>query len=96
MKKNLIKHIFTNSNQIYETKEEIDEPFRAYFINIFTFLAPTIEDIDRCIYTIESKVFVSMNKRKNAAYTKNEVKDALKHMGPLKSLGPDGFCADFF
>lgn len=30
------------------------------------------------------------------AYTKKEVENALKQMGPLKSLGPNSFGAIFF
>lgn len=41
-----IKSISTNTTQICEMEEDIDEAFRVYFINIFTSFTPTVKDMD--------------------------------------------------
>ena len=38
----------------------------------------------------------NMNARLNAAYSREEVKDALFQMFPMKAPGPDGLPAHFF
>lgn len=60
-KKNMIKSIFTKSNQLCVSVEEITEAFRVYFACIFTSTKLSDCDIERCTKAIESRVMDEMN-----------------------------------
>lgn len=80
----------------WERDEDIEKAFRAYFDNIYTTIMSEEGDIDQCIGVIEPRVTEAMNSRLNMDYTKEEAKEVLKQMRPLKSPGPDGFSVVFF
>ena len=67
-------------------------------MNFFTesFSSFEIGDIDGCLQSIERRVTDSMNEELLKPFIEEEIFYALKSVGPLKALGPNGFPAMFF
>lgn len=74
----------------------IEEGFKRYFSNLFTSIAPSKEEISRCIQGICPKVNEEMNEILMSSLIKEEIEVALNQMTPFKSPGPDGFRVEFF
>ncbi|XP_041001144.1 uncharacterized protein LOC121246895 [Juglans microcarpa x Juglans regia] len=77
-------------------KEGIEEVFYDYFNSIFCSTQPTSEAIEECLKELEPRVTKVMNTELHKEFTKLKVEEALKHMGSLKSPGPDGYGACFY
>jgi hypothetical protein len=60
------------------------------------FQATRLENMEKCLVGMESRITAEMNEHLLQPCTPEEVSQALQHMGPLKAPGPDGFSADFY
>ena len=61
---------------------------------LFTSLQPS--DMQTVLKAIEPKVTANINQELIKDFTRDEVEHALKHMEPLKALGPNGMPPIFF
>lgn len=93
-KKNQIFKIQDAQGATWESPEEIKVAFVDYFANLFT--AGGGSNMDQCLQNINTKVTDEMNNELLKDFSCEEVTFALKQMGPLKALRPDGFPARFF
>lgn len=95
-KKNQIKNLTVDNNQVVYSHVDIDRAFVNYFQNIFTSYFPSQQDIDECLVNIKPKVSNEMNCELTKPCTSIKIQEALNQMSPLKSFGLDDFNVDFF
>lgn len=67
-----------------------------YFGDLFQTSAPSSELIDEILATVAPVVTPVMNQHLSRPFSSIEVTQALSHMSPLKSPGPEGLPAVFF
>ena len=65
-----------------------------FYKNLYT--SEGVQDMDRVLDSVPTKVKLAMNDLLNAPYMHEEVKHVLFQMFPTKAPGPDGFPAHFF
>ncbi|KAL5538919.1 hypothetical protein UlMin_042378 [Ulmus minor] len=86
-----------NSNDVWcEDKEGIAYIAESYFHNIFSSSSPHSSDLDMVLNTMEPKVSLEMNEQLDRRFVAEDVKAAVFHMAPSKSLGADGMSALFY
>ncbi|KAA3467258.1 reverse transcriptase [Gossypium australe] len=73
---------------------EIGEIACDYFSDLFD--SRGIGNLDHILLWVSCCISDSMNQSLTAAYTKEEIDEALKRMGPTKASDPDGFPTIFF
>lgn len=95
-RENKISQVQDIHGNILRKWEEIEGVFNQYFQTFFTSSDPSLEDIDRCLTTMQPKVSNAMNKELEKPYSSNEMYVALKQMSPLKSLDSYSFSVYFF
>lgn len=93
-RKNQIKALQRADGQLTEDRREMEELTTDFYKNLYT--SEGVQDMDRVLNTVPTKVTPAMNDLLNAPYTHEEVKQALFQMFPTKAPGPDGFPAHFF
>ncbi|XP_042964646.1 uncharacterized protein LOC122298864 [Carya illinoinensis] len=82
-----------------KSKEELDgvaEAFKTHFDEVYRTENLGVGKINKCLAEMEKKVTAEMNEVLERDFKREEVEEALKMMGSLKSPGPDGFGACFF
>lgn len=77
-KKNFIKKLYNENNEIIEDDIEIALAFREYFTNLFGSSAPSQADIDRITQAIYPTMTKALNSQLLDNYKKEEVYVALK------------------
>lgn len=95
-RKNLIRTIKTNNNILLDELNDISAAFFDFYSKLFTTSSPSSEDIHWSICTICPVVTGEMNEQLSQWFTNDKVCTTLKQMGPLKSLGLDGFSEGFY
>jgi hypothetical protein len=93
-KNNQIKQIQNRLGVVCREQETIEEAFVDHFKTLFQ--ATRLENVEKCLVGMESRITAEMNEHLLQPCTPEEVSQALQHMGPLKAPGPDGFWADFY
>lgn len=83
-------------NILMEDEFEIVRAFQNYFTNIFNTSPSPHYAIEQITQAIKPIVTETMNNQLLQNYTKKEVFEALKQMGPFKSPRLDGFGASFY
>lgn len=70
--------------------------FNNHYSEVHRTVAPSTTVIETCLQSMEPKVTRAMNEALQKEFTKEEVEVALHQIGPLKSLGPNGYGAYFY
>lgn len=95
-RKNWIKQIKDDQGRQLNVVEDNKGGFYHYFQTIFSSSNPSMETVYDCISNMEPRVTIVMNEDLQKKFTREEIEEALKQMGPLKSLGSNGFGAHFY
>ncbi|XP_041011424.1 uncharacterized protein LOC121255210 [Juglans microcarpa x Juglans regia] len=90
-KKNTIKRVKGEDDVVRTDVAEIAGAFQSFFTKVYTSSDPSLEIIERCLENVEPRVLAEMNLQLDSVFTRTEVDEAIKQMGPLKSPRPDGF-----
>lgn len=77
-------------------QDGIAKAFKVRFYEIYKSAKPSSAVIDTCLEGLEIRVTKAMNESLQRDFTKGEVEEALKMIGPLKSPGSNGFGACFY
>lgn len=93
-KANRISEVTTISGRCCSTPSDISSAFVEYYQSIFSTSDPI--NLDECLEELDERITPKMNAKLRSAFTKDEICDAISHMGAYKSLGPDGFSPCFF
>ncbi|PRQ38509.1 hypothetical protein RchiOBHm_Chr4g0414741 [Rosa chinensis] len=94
--RNTIKGL-TNENGVWQSEPyEIQHLLMQYFSNVFSSDHTDFTALEEVINATPVKVTDSMNSDLTKPYMDEEIKSALFHMHPSKSLGPDGMTPFFF
>lgn len=94
-KKNFIKKLNSEKNEIIVEELEISMAFQYYFSKLFCTSSSSRDDIVRSLHAITPMVIDATNDQLLQHYTKEEVFDALMQMGPMRSPSLYGFGARF-
>lgn len=94
-KKNSI-HIILEENREWTEDSDIATTFCKFFTQLYTSSFPSHSDIEECTKLLEPRITDSMASDFNRNFIREEVKEALKQMGSMKSLRSDGFGACFY
>ena len=94
---NKIMKIRDNEGNISESSSQTTQIFTKYFSNILNNLEHSNLITQKKMLSSIPKILTGEdNKYLNKKFTIDETKEALFHMNPNKSLGPNGFKAFFF
>ncbi|KAA3475146.1 reverse transcriptase [Gossypium australe] len=91
---NSISKLILDKGQEINDESIIQEGAKIYFENLFT--SKGVADPREILEGIEGSISVEINESLQAPFREDEVRMALKGMGPTKAPGPDGFPAIFF
>ncbi|XP_040987704.1 uncharacterized protein LOC121235426 [Juglans microcarpa x Juglans regia] len=94
-KNNIIQMIVDEQNREYTSQEGLEGVFKIFFDKLFASSDLRSCDIEECLNSLKPCVTNSMNDQLFKAFTREEIKVAVKNMAPLKSPGPDEFGAFF-
>jgi hypothetical protein len=76
---------------------EVQEIIRDYFENLYSNNSENLEEMDRFLDTFDHpKLNQEDSNDLNRSITQNEIESAIKSLQKNKSLGPDGFSAEFY
>lgn len=81
-----IEQIRDEEGSLHTETAAIEEAFVGYFQGLFTSARP--QNVEKCISALSNKITREMNDKLVATFTKEEVKQALDQMGPLKAPAP--------
>ncbi|XP_042939495.1 uncharacterized protein LOC122274525 [Carya illinoinensis] len=95
-KKNQILSVVDSNSNLRVNQEGIAEAFKDHFSEIYRTAVPSSSSIEACLSAVKSKVTDEMNQFLLKTFTREEVVEAVRLMGPLKSPRPDGYGACFF
>ncbi|KAA3452465.1 reverse transcriptase [Gossypium australe] len=93
-KTNLIQKLQLDDERETKEIEEMKEITRSYFVKLFSDGSQT--STDRTLSGIEACISEEDNANLKANFTKEEIRTALKEMGPTKAPGEDGLPAIFY
>ncbi|KAA3475443.1 reverse transcriptase [Gossypium australe] len=91
---NSISKLILENGQETNVESIIHEEAKNYFEMLFTSQGGA--DSREILEGIEESILAEFNESLQDPFTEDEVKRALKGMGPTKAPGPDGFPAIFF
>lgn len=91
---NRIHKVQDTAGQVWQNPNEIPQVFTDYYRDLFT--TGGVQEHDCCLEGMGSRVTSNMNLALTRDFMEKEVEEALAHMQPLKSPGPDGFSAGFY
>lgn len=69
--------------------QDMERVFNNYFKELFNTTRPSQNNIAKCTKLVEKKVTPTSKEKLQQPFTSEEVHEALKQMGPLKSPRPD-------
>jgi hypothetical protein len=76
---------------------EVQEIIRDYFENLYSNKFENLKEMNRFLHIYDHpKVNQEDNNHLNKSITQNEIEAAIKSLPKKKSLGPDGFSAEFY
>ncbi|KAK5793506.1 hypothetical protein PVK06_034655 [Gossypium arboreum] len=93
-KRNFIRKLQSDEGGETDKIEEMEEVARTYFQNMFS--AGRRGNYNHILSGIDQCIFDEDNSKLKERYTKDEIWEALKEMGPTKAPGEDGFSALFY
>ncbi|KAA3460530.1 reverse transcriptase [Gossypium australe] len=94
LRANSISKLTLDNGEEISEESAIEEEAKLYFENLFT--SKGVANPREILEGIEGSISVEVNERLQAPFKEEEVRLALKGMGPTKVPGPDGFPAIFF
>lgn len=92
--KNRITQLDRNDGTTCTDPSELAGMATEFYANLYT--SEGTIGMEEVLSHIPTRVDGNMNARLNERYSKEEVKEALFQMFPIKAPGPDGFPAHFF
>jgi hypothetical protein len=90
--KTQISKIRNAKGEITTNTTEIQEIIRDYFESLYSNKFENLEEMDRFLDTYDHPKLNHLNR----SITQNEIEAAIKSLLKKKSLGPDGFSAEFY
>ncbi|KAL6125577.1 hypothetical protein ACLB2K_073633 [Fragaria x ananassa] len=84
----------SSTGEWIEQETEIQQAFNTHFSQLFT--SEGCDHMELVLDTVQRKVTDDMNAKLNKPFTKLDIDEALKQMGPDKSPGEDGFSTRFY
>ncbi|KAL6204632.1 hypothetical protein ACLB2K_021899 [Fragaria x ananassa] len=93
-RKNRVLGIMSSTGEWIEQETEIQQAFNTHFSQLFT--SEGCDHMELVLDTVQRKVTDDINAKLNKLFTKLDIDEALKQMGPDKSPGEDGFSARFY
>ena len=91
---NQIKWVRDDEDREWTKLEEIGQAYVNFYQKLFQ--SEGMVGIEECLEGLEARVIPEMNGWLLRRFLTKDVDFALSQMGPLKSLGPDGFAACFY
>ncbi|KAA3479651.1 reverse transcriptase [Gossypium australe] len=91
---NSISKLILDNGQEIKEESKIQEEAKVYFENLFT--SSGVANPREILKGVEESISIEVNESLFAPFREDEVRKALKGMGPTKAPGPDGFPAVFF
>ncbi|KAA3472190.1 reverse transcriptase [Gossypium australe] len=91
---NFISKLILDNGQEINEESVIQEEAKVYFENLFT--SSGVANPREILKGVEESISIEVNERLLVPFSEDEVRKALKGMGPTKAPGPDGFPAVFF
>ncbi|KAA3473268.1 reverse transcriptase [Gossypium australe] len=91
---NRIRRLQRTDGSVVTNEKEIEEIARKYFANLFE--SRGVGDVIHILSGVQPCISESMNQELLAPFTKTEIIEALKGMGPTKAAGFNGFPAIFY
>lgn len=76
--------------------DEMEAVIDQYFRDLFRSSDPSESDMEAVLGALAPRLTEEDSFALSQPFTVQEVKDAISHMSPLKSPGPDGFPAFFY
>ncbi|KAF5459673.1 hypothetical protein F2P56_019600 [Juglans regia] len=95
-KRSKISSIVDRKGTLRLEQDGVVEAFKDHFDEVYKTASLRVEVIEKCLDIVERRVNDEMNESLEKVFMREEVEEALKMMGPLKSPGPHGFGACFF
>jgi hypothetical protein len=95
--KTQISKIRNEKGEITTHTKEMQGFIRDYFENLYSNTLKNIEEMDKFLDTYDHpKLNQEEVNHLNRSITQNEIETAMKSLPKNKSLGPDGFSAEFY
>ncbi|KAA3467081.1 reverse transcriptase [Gossypium australe] len=91
---NSISKLILDNGQEINEESMIQEEAKVYFENLFT--SSGVANPREILKGVEESISIEVNESLLAPFREDEIRKALKGMGPTKAPGPDGFPAVFF
>lgn len=93
--KNQLHSIVESHSRLRIDQARIEKAFKEHYSETYKTIAPTRTMIKTCLQSLEPHVIGTMNESLQRDFTRAEMEEALKQIGPLKSPGSDGYGASF-
>ncbi|CAL1353160.1 unnamed protein product [Linum trigynum] len=93
-RRNTIRKLISEDGRVWLGQNEVSDCLVDYYSHMFE--SQGDEGRDTITSTIPRRVTSEMNDWLRRPFTVEEIEDALRHMGPLKAPGEDGFPAIFY
>lgn len=95
-KRNSIRGLCNEDNQLQTDQKAMDEIVIKYYSNLFSSLNPSLEEIRKVTVLMQHPPTNNLNEVLNEPFTKEDIRKVLFDLNPSKAPRPDGLTALFF